>query len=86
MGSLLTLCVVYMKKVVAAMEKEGADAAAVKKFQSSAQAYYTKVIAPNFKDFDFYVGESMDTDGMYVFQILLVCSSSIANQYIGWSY
>jgi len=57
---------VYMKKVVAAMEKEGADAAAVKKFQSSAQAYYTKVIAPNFKDFDFYVGESMDTDGMVV--------------------
>jgi len=53
-----------MKKVVEKMKERGADEAEVKKFQTSAQNYYTKVIAPNFKDFDFYVGESMDTDGM----------------------
>jgi len=53
-----------MKKVVEKMKENGANDAAVKKFQTSAQGYYTKTIAPNFKDFDFYVGESMDTDGM----------------------
>jgi hypothetical protein len=53
-----------MKKVVGKMKERGAEEAEIKKFQTSAQAYYTKVIAPNFKDFDFYVGESMDTDGM----------------------
>jgi len=62
MGQLKT----YMKKVVEKMKESGADDAAVKKFQTSAQAYYTKQIAPNFKDYDFYVGESMDTDGMVV--------------------
>lgn len=36
----------------------------IKKFQTKVQGYYTKVIAPNFKDFDFYSGESMDPDGM----------------------
>ena len=53
-----------MKKVMEKMKERGADDAEVKKFQTNAQGYYTKVIAPNFKDFDFYVGESMDTDGM----------------------
>ena len=55
----------YMKKVVEKLKESGADEDAVKKFQTGAQNYYTKKIAPNFKDFDFYVGESMDTDGMY---------------------
>ncbi|MCJ1476141.1 hypothetical protein MMC13_004806 [Lambiella insularis] len=62
MGQLKT----YMKKVVEKMKESGADEAMVKKFQTGAQNYYTKVIAPNFKDYDFYVGESMDTDGMVV--------------------
>jgi len=56
----------YMKKVVEKLKEEGADEAAVKKFQTGAQGYFTKTIAPNFKDYDFYVGESMDTDGMVV--------------------
>ena len=54
-----------MKKVVEKLKESGADEATVKKFQTVAQNYYTKTIAPNFKDYDFYVGESMDTDGMY---------------------
>ncbi|KAA6406596.1 MAG: hypothetical protein FRX48_09651 [Lasallia pustulata] len=62
MGQLKT----YMKKVTEKMKEAGADDAQVKAFQSGAQNYYTKKIAPNFKDFDFYLGESMDTDGMVV--------------------
>lgn len=57
---------VYMKKVTEKMKESGADDAQVKAFQTGAQTYYTKKIAPNFKDFDFYAGESMDTEGMVV--------------------
>lgn len=53
-----------MKKVVAKLKEGGADEEKIKAFQTGAQNYYTKHIAPNFKDFDFYVGESMDPDGM----------------------
>ncbi|MCJ1369255.1 hypothetical protein MMC20_000465 [Loxospora ochrophaea] len=56
----------YMRKVVEKLKESGADEATIKKFQTGAQGYYTKKIAPNFKDYDFYVGESMDTDGMVV--------------------
>jgi len=56
----------YMKSVTAKLKESGADDETVKTFQSGAQNYYTKKIAPNFKDFDFYVGESMDTDGMVI--------------------
>ena len=55
-----------MKKVVEKLKESGADEEKIKNFQQGAQGYYTKVIAPNFKDFDFYVGESMDTEGMFV--------------------
>ncbi|MCJ1440222.1 MAG: hypothetical protein MMC23_000705 [Stictis urceolatum] len=54
----------YLKKVVEKLKEKGSDEEAIKKFQTSVQGYFTKVIAPNFKDYDFYVGESMDTDGM----------------------
>lgn len=56
----------YLKKVVAKLKEGGADEAKVKDFQTKVQNYYTKKIAPNFGDFDFYTGESMDPDGMYV--------------------
>jgi hypothetical protein len=48
------------------LKEQGADEDKVKAFQSGAQNYFTKHISPNFKDFDFYTGESMDPDGMYV--------------------
>jgi hypothetical protein len=42
-------------------------------FEKGAQAYVKKVVA-NFKDYEFYTGESMDPEGMYVFSIeSLVC-------------
>lgn len=53
-----------MKKVVTKLKEDGADEEKIKAFQTGAQNYYTKHIAPNFKDFDFYAGESMDPDGM----------------------
>ncbi len=56
----------YLKKVVEKLKEKGADEAKIKAFQTGATNYYTKVIKPNFKDFDFYTGESMDPDGMYV--------------------
>lgn len=51
--------------MVKKLEEGGADPEKVKAFQTGAQTYFTKVIGPNFKDYDFYVGESMDPDGMY---------------------
>jgi hypothetical protein len=52
-----------MKKVKEAMKANGADDAAVKDFETGAGAYAKKIIG-NFKDYDFYIGESMDPDGM----------------------
>ncbi|KAL8822961.1 MAG: hypothetical protein Q9191_006316 [Dirinaria sp. TL-2023a] len=57
----------YLKTVVTKLKEKGADEAKVKEFQNKVQTYYTKKIAPNFGDFDFYTGESMNPDGMYVF-------------------
>jgi len=54
-----------MKKVKEAMKAKGADDAKINEFQTGASAYAKKIIA-NFKDYDFYVGESMDPDGMLV--------------------
>jgi len=54
----------YLKKVVAKLKESGKSDDEIKEFQTKVQGYFTKVIAPNFKDYDFYVGESMDTDGM----------------------
>ena len=63
---------VYLKKVVEKLKEEGKDEDFIKNFQKGVQGYYTKHIIPNLDKFDFYVGESMDTDGMYV-----ILSSSV---------
>ena len=47
-------------------KEAGKDEAFIKGFQKGVQEYYTKKIVPNFSDLDFYAGESMDPDGMYV--------------------
>ena len=48
------------------LKEAGKDEAFIKGFQKGVQEYYTKKIVPNFSDLDFYTGESMDPDGMYV--------------------
>ncbi|KAG9229728.1 translationally controlled tumor protein [Amylocarpus encephaloides] len=55
----------YMKKVKEALREKGAEDSVITDFEKGAQAYAKKIVA-NFKDYDFYVGESMDPDGMVV--------------------
>lgn len=59
----------YMKAVKTKMAEKGADADAVAAFEKGAGAYAKKIVA-NFKDFDFYTGESMDPDAMYVLPLV----------------
>ncbi|PSS18396.1 hypothetical protein M430DRAFT_27855 [Amorphotheca resinae ATCC 22711] len=53
----------YMKKVKEALKEKGASDEEVAAFEKGASAYAKKIVA-NFKDYDFYIGESMDPDGM----------------------
>ncbi len=52
-----------MKKVKEHMKANGASDEEVTVFEKGAATYAKKIIG-NFKDYDFYVGESMDPDGM----------------------
>lgn len=45
------------------MKAKGTDDAEITAFEKGAQAYAKKIVA-NFKNYDFYIGESMDPDGM----------------------
>ncbi|KAK0453695.1 translationally controlled tumor-associated [Armillaria borealis] len=51
----------YMKSVKAKLAETNPDR--VEAFEKGAQAYAKKIVA-NFKDFEFYTGENMNTDGM----------------------
>ncbi|OLL26013.1 Translationally-controlled tumor [Neolecta irregularis DAH-3] len=59
--SFLTYLKSYMKAVKAYLQKDNPDRVAV--FEKNAAAFAKKIVA-NFKDYEFYTGESMDTDGM----------------------
>lgn len=56
----------YLKAVKAAMLEAGKSEEEVKKFESGAQKYVKETLLPNFKDFEFYTGESMNPDGLIV--------------------
>lgn len=60
-----------MKKVKEAMKEKGASDEKITEFEKGAQSYAKKIVA-NFKDYDFYVGESMDPDGMQVSHVTAV--------------
>ncbi|KAK0468413.1 translationally controlled tumor-associated [Desarmillaria tabescens] len=51
----------YMKSVKAKLAETNPDR--VEAFEKGAQAYAKKIVA-NFKDFEFYTGETMNADGM----------------------
>lgn len=53
-----------MKSVKAKLQEKGAPEEEIKAFESGAQKYVKEVLLPNFKDFEFYIGESMNPDGM----------------------
>ncbi|KAI0148481.1 Mss4-like protein [Xylariaceae sp. FL1272] len=55
----------YMKAVLAHLAKTNAPESEVTAFKTGAAAYSKKVLG-NFKDYEFYTGESMDVDGMVV--------------------
>ena len=55
-----------MKAVKGKMKETGKSEEEIEEFETGAQAYVKKILG-NFKDYDFYVGESMDSDGMLVF-------------------
>ena len=53
-----------MKAVVSALQAAGKGEDEVKAFQTGAQKYVKEKLLPNFKDYEFYTGESMNPDGM----------------------
>jgi hypothetical protein len=55
----------YMKQVKKALQDKGASEEEVKEFETKAGAYAKKIVA-NFKDYEFFIGESMNPDGMVV--------------------
>ncbi|KAI9730054.1 MAG: hypothetical protein M1834_006046 [Cirrosporium novae-zelandiae] len=55
----------YMKALVAKMKENGTSADTIKEFQTKASKFAPKILN-NFKDYELYVGESMDPDGMLV--------------------
>lgn len=61
--SYLTYLKGYMKSVKSHLQQKGASDEEISAFEKGAQAFAKKIIA-NFKDFDFYTGESMNPDGM----------------------
>jgi len=55
----------YMKSVKTKLTEKGASAEEIKNFETKAQTYAKNIVA-NFKDFEFFIGESMDPDGMVI--------------------
>ncbi|KAF7879147.1 hypothetical protein EAF04_000346 [Stromatinia cepivora] len=55
----------YMKAVKEKLKAKGASKEEISKFEKGAAAYAKKIVG-GFKDYDFFVGESMDPDGMVV--------------------
>ncbi|KAJ4373335.1 hypothetical protein N0V83_003629 [Neocucurbitaria cava] len=55
----------YMKAVKEGLKSKGADEATIKDFETKASGYAKKIIG-NFKDYEFFTGESMNPDGMIV--------------------
>lgn len=57
-----------MKAVKTKLQENGADEAVVKEFTTGASAYATKIFAAmkgkDIENFEFFIGESMDPDGM----------------------
>lgn len=53
-----------MKAVKTALKEAGKSDEEVKAFETGASKYVKDKLLPNFKDFEFYTGESMNPDGM----------------------
>lgn len=54
----------YMKAVKVALQEKNTPAETITAFEKGAQTYVKEKLLPNFKDFEFYTGESMNPDGL----------------------
>lgn len=71
--SYLTYLKGYLKAVKAKLIEAGKSDEEVKAFETGAQKYVKDKLLPNFKDFEFYTGESGDPDGLYVLNPHSLC-------------
>lgn len=55
-----------MKGIKAKLQEKNAPADTITAFEKGASAFVKNKLLPNFKDFEFYTGESMNPDGAYV--------------------
>ncbi|KAI9897601.1 hypothetical protein N3K66_007457 [Trichothecium roseum] len=62
--SYLTYLKGYMKAVKSKLQDLGKPTEYITEFEKNAQGFVKEVLLPNFKDFEFYTGESQDPDGM----------------------
>jgi hypothetical protein len=76
----LTVLAAYMKTVKEKLKEKNATEEEISTFEKGAQAYAKKIVA-NFKDYDFYIGESMNPDGMYVYIALAHSAHTFSNDY-----
>jgi len=53
-----------MKAVKTSLQEQGKSDAEVKAFETGAQKFVKERLLANFKDWEFYTGESMNPDGM----------------------
>jgi hypothetical protein len=76
--SYLTYLKGYMKAVKEHLQKTNPDRVAA--FEKGAQAFAKKIVG-NFKDYEFYVGESMNPEGMVALLVSDSFSSHMHNHY-----
>ena len=67
----------YMKTVKNKLKEKGASEETIAEFEKGAQKYVKEKLIPNFKDFEFFTGESMDVDGMYVLRYPPISPSTV---------
>merc|ERR1712000_542466 len=74
----------YMKAVKAKLTEKGASPETIAEFEKGAQTYVKEKLLPNFKDFEFYTGESQDVDGMVV--LLNYREDGVTPYIIAWKH
>ncbi|KAF3771446.1 hypothetical protein M406DRAFT_77315 [Cryphonectria parasitica EP155] len=74
----------YMKAVKTKLQEEGKSDEEVKAFESGAQKFVKDKLLPNFKDFEFYTGESMNPDGMVA--LLNYREDGVTPYFIFWKH
>lgn len=57
-------CLGYMKTIRTKLGEAGKSEEEIKEFETGAQKFAKNTILANFKDWEFYTGESMNPDGM----------------------